>query len=321
MATTISVIILNYNGISHLEECLGSLAKQLFRDFETILVDNGSVDGSAAFVRERFPEVKLIELNENTGFCKGNNIGISHAKGEFVAFLNNDTSVDEQWLAALHKALSADAKAGFCASKVLFYDNRELVDTVGDAISTCGAPFKRGHMRRGDMFDQSEYIFGASGSAAIYRRSMLEDAGALDEDFFAIFEDGDLSFRCQLMGYKCIFEPNAIVYHKVNSTLKSFSDFYVYYGHRNVEYLYIKNMPAALIARYFHIHLLYGIMAFIYFLSKGKALIFLKAKFDVLKNMPVLLGKRAVVQKRRTVSIQSIKDLMDKDWFSGRRKR
>lgn len=317
----ITVIVLNYNGIAHLDECLSSLEKQTCRDFETILVDNGSTDGSLDIVEKRFPNVQILALKENSGFCKGNNMGISISRGRFIAFLNNDTRADTDWLQELYKSISNNDKIGFCSSKVVIYDNPDLIDTAGDGLSICGAPFKRGHLECVDRFEHGKYVFGASGSASLYRKSMLEKTGGLDEDFFAIFEDCDLSLRCQLMGYRCLYVPTAIVLHKVNSTLRPLSNFYVYYGHRNVEYFYIKNMPTALIIRYFHLHILYNALAWLYFCYKGKGFIFLKAKLDVLKNLPVLLRKRSEIQKSRKVSTRYIKQIMDKRWLSARMKK
>ena len=317
----ISVIILNYNGISHLKDCLDSLAKQTFNDFETILVDNGSTDNSLTFVSENYPLVQIVPLKKNRGFARGNNIGISHAKGEFIALLNNDTRVDVSWLSELYNAVTSDEQPGFCVSKVLFYDNPEVIDTAGDGISICGAPFKRGHMQSSDMFNEPGYVFGASGCAVLYRKSMLDDTGGLDDDYFAIFEDGDLSFRCQLKGYKCLYVPTAIVYHKVNSTLKKFSNFYVYYGHRNVDYLYIKNMPFSLILKYYHTRIAYTFLAFLYFSWKGKGFVFLKAKFDVFKALPDLLKKRWHIQRNRKVKVGYIDKMLDQKWLSGRIKR
>lgn len=318
---SVSIIVLNYNGIIHLKECFNSLGNQTFKDFETILVDNGSTDGSIDFVKNNFPDVRVLSLTENYGFCKGNNLGISIAKGAFIGLLNNDTCVDPDWLLELYNGFAKDKGVGICTSRVMFYDNHDLIDTAGDSFSVCGAPFKRGHLELADKFRQSEYVFSASGCASLFGKSMLKETGVLDEDFFAIFEDGDLSFRCLLMGYRCLYVPSAIVYHKVNSTLGTLSRFHVYYGQRNVEYLYVKNMPTALIIRYFHLHFLYNILAGVYFFYKGKGLVFLKAKIDVIKELPKLLKKRSKIQKKRKVTLDYLKRGMEKHWLRSRMKR
>lgn len=149
---------------------------------------------------------------------------------------------------------------------------------------------------------------------------MLKEVGGLDEDFFAVFEDGDLSFRCQMMGFRCIYVPTAIVYHKVNATLKPLSNIYIYYGQRNIEYLYLKNMPAALIIRYLHLHILYNLLACGYFFLKGKGFIYLKAKIDVLKRLPAIFKKRTLIQKNRKVSLNYLEEIMEKSWLRTRTK-
>ncbi len=314
----ISVIVLNWNGKAHLKECLDSLRNQTFKDSEIILVDNGSTDDSIEYVKNNSPEVKILALGKNTGFCKGNNEGIKISQGEYVVLLNNDTKTDPFWLEELHKAISKNPSVGFCASKIIFYDNQEKIDAAGDGYSLCGAPFKRGHSERRDKYNKEEEVFGACAAAAIYRKSMLNDIGLLDEDFFMGFEDGDLSFRAQLRGYKCLYVPKAIVFHRISATIGKLSSRQVYYGQRNVEYVYIKNMPISLIFRYFFSHLIYNIGAFLFFLLKGKGLVFLKAKLSVLRNLRILLRKRKAIQKSQKVDIVYLKKIMEKRCFAVR---
>jgi len=314
----ISAIILNWNGKRHLKECLESLRDQAYRDFETIFVDNGSSDGSVEHVRENFPYVKILALGKNTGFSKGNNEGIKIAKGEYIALLNNDTRVDRYWLEELYKSICKHPEISFFASRIVFYDQPDRIDSAGDGYAICGAPFKIGHCENRSKYSQENIVFGACAGASLYRKEMLDDIGLLDEDFFAIYEDGDLNFRAQLKGYKCLFVPSAIVYHKGSSSIGKLSDFYVYHGQRNVEHLYIKNMPLLLILRNGYIHFFYNLLAFFYFSIKRKAIKFIQAKIDVLKNLPVLLKKRLVIQKRREVSNYYLLNLFEKKWLSTR---
>jgi GT2 family glycosyltransferase len=195
------VIVLNWNGRVHLEECLSSLRNQTFRDFEVILVDNGSEDDSVPFVRERFPEVQTVALSENRGFAAGHNAGIAVAQGEFIVLLNNDTMADPGWLAALHRATQERTEWGMWASRVVLFDQPEVLDSAGDELTLTGAPFKRGHLQPASSYSHPQEVFGPSGAAALYHRGVLEELGGLDEYFFLIHEEVDLAFRARLRGY------------------------------------------------------------------------------------------------------------------------
>ena len=314
----ISLIILNWNGEKHLKECLEALRNQTYKDVEVILVDNGSTDNSVEFVRENFPEIRILALNRNMGFCKGNNEGIKKARGEYIALLNNDTKADKYWLEELYKSICKHPEIRFYTSKIVFYDDPNKIDSAGDGFGICGVPFKIGHLENSNKYSQEKVVFGACGGASLYKKDMLNDIGLLDEDFFAIYEDGDLNFRAQLKGYKCLFVPSAIVYHKGSSSIGKLSAFYVYYGQRNVEYLYIKNMPFSLIVKNGYIHLLYILLAFVYFLIKGKAIKFLMAKSDVLGNLSNLLKKRSFIQKNPKVNNSHLSSLFERKWLRTR---
>lgn len=295
-----------------------SLREQTFRDFEIIVVDNGSTDGSQNFVVEHFPEARLVPLEKNRGFCVGNNCGFKYAKGDFIALLNNDAIACREWLDELYRGIQSSPKIGFCASRILFFDSRDYIDSAGDGFGICGVGFKRGHCSKSYSFSLSEEVFGACGAGAIFRRSMLDDTGFFDEDLFLIHEDVDLSFRARLRGYKCLFIPSAMIYHRCNETLGRFSDNYVYYGQRNLEIVYFKNMPGKLMARYFHHHLVYNFLAFFYFLFKGKGRIFLKAKFDFLRMMPMVLRKRKQIQGSMIVAEAEIDAILERQWLKAR---
>ncbi len=314
----VSVIVLNWNGKRLLEECFDALCKQSFNDFETILVDNGSKDGSVEFIKKKFPKIKILALPKNVGFARGNNEGIKIAKGEYIALLNNDTKVSPDWLKELYQGITSDARIGFCASKMIFYSNRGKIDTAGDSYSRCGAPFKRGCREGADKYNVMEKVFGACAGAAIYRKSMLDDIGLLDEDFFLGFEDSDLSFRAQLAGYECLYIPKAVVFHKVSATIGKTSKSQVYYGQRNLEYVYFKNMTAGLMRKYFFSHLVYNLVAFVYFTIKGRGWDFCKAKLFFLVNFGKIMKKRIIVQKSRRVKDQYLDKVMEGDCFKSR---
>lgn len=312
----VSVIVLNWNGSALLPACLDALAAQVWHDFEVLVVDNGSTDGSPELLARQYPWVKVIRLERNMGFCGGNNAGIGQARGAYIALLNNDTEVEERWLEELVGALDTNPDVGFCASKMVLQDRPGVIDSAGDAFSIAGTARKTGHRVGANTprYNERRHVFGACAGAALYRRSMLDDIGVFDEDFFIAQEDVDLSFRAQLRGYTCLYVPTAVVRHRLNATLKTWSPEYVYYGHRNLEYVYLKNMPAALLVLTFPFHLLDVLLSLGFFLVRGQGRAYLRAKRDALRALPQLLRKRKVIQRRRTVSSLRILRLLDKSW-------
>ena len=316
-APACSVIVVNWNGRHHLDACLGALRGQTFADFEVILVDNGSTDGSAEFVRSAHPWVTLAPLPENRGFAGGNNEGIRRARGRYIALLNNDTEAEPDWLAELVAALERH-DVGFCASRVLFFAERDVLDSAGDYFASNGVAGKRGHLQEAGSYPELEEVFGACAAAALYRRSMLEDVGLLDEDFFLIFEDADLSFRARNAGYRCLYVPSARVYHKTNASIGTYSHTYVYYGQRNLELVYFQNMPLRPLIRHLPAHVFYGVLALAFFASRGRLWSFLCAKAAVLRRLPAILRKRRLVQARRVLSDAELERLFTRGWLKQR---
>jgi len=315
-APDLSVIVVNWNGRHFLDECLGSLQKQTFRDFEVILVDNGSTDGSVEFVRASFPEVKVVGLGENRGFSGGNNEGIRGASGRWVMLLNNDTRVHERCLEAVSRARERFPAVSMCAPKMLFYDRPACIDNCGFMATVAGNAWEIGRQET-DCEEFNQYLrpFGPSGGAAFYRRDLLEGVGLLDEDFFMYYEDYDLAFRARLRGHECIHVPDAIVYHRSRGTSRALPQGLVYLAQRNIEYVYIKNMPTALMLRYGLHHLVYDAGGLVYFTRRGHLRSFLKAKWDALKAFPRLLRKRKEIQKGRALSSNQVRKLLVTNWF------
>lgn len=316
----VSLIVVNYNGKALVTGCLRALEEQGFRDFEVIIVDNDSSDGSLyeiqKFLEESplLPFVKLIPLGRNLGFAGGNREGLKHACGEYVAFLNNDAEPDKNWLGELVKAMDSDPEVGICASKMIVYGT-EMLDSAGDGFSTYLRGFKRGEGKASSLFNRVEYVFGACAGAALYRRKMIEEIGFLDEDFFLIHEDTDLNFRAQLFGWKVLYVPTAIVYHKVRSSIGKMSDIAVYYTLRNSEFVRIKNVPLALFISCFPEFIMGMVTEFIYFAIKRKHLkLYCKAKIDAIRMLPRMLKKRAMIMKSRKVSNKYLLSIMTPIW-------
>jgi GT2 family glycosyltransferase len=246
---TASVIIPNWNGKAHLETCLCALRKQRFQDFETILVDNGSDDGSQAYVRDEFPEVKLLDLGQNLGFTGACNAGYAAAEGRYIVLLNNDTEADPGWLQAIVDAFERHPQAGSIASRIMLFDRRDHFHSAGDYYRLDGIPGNRGVWQKdAGQYDREEPVFSACGAAAAYRRTMLEQIGFLDDDFYFSCEDVDMGWRAHLSGWQVIYVPQAVIYHKLKATGGSVTG--SYYDGRNFLYLIWKNYPGSLLRKH-----------------------------------------------------------------------
>jgi GT2 family glycosyltransferase len=245
----ISIIIPNLNGAHHLPDCLDSLRRQRYPAFEVIVVDNGSTDGSLALLARDYAEVRLVALDENWGFAPACNRGMRAARGTILVLLNNDTEADPGWLEALVAALARQPQAGAVASRILLFDRRDHLHTAGDFYRLDGTPGNRGAWERdAGQFDEEMPVFSACGGAAAYRRAMLDEVGLLDEAFFFSCEDVDLGWRAQLVGWSCVYAPQAVVYHKVSATGAGVVN--SFYDGRNFIYLVVKDYPWSLLRRH-----------------------------------------------------------------------
>lgn len=246
----VSVIIPHWNGRHHLDDCLPSLRRQTFTAHEVILVDNGSTDGSQAYVREAYPEVRLIELGENRGFTGACNAGYEASRGEIVCLLNNDTEADPDWLATVVDTFERHPRAGIVASKMRLFDRRDHFHAAGDYYRVDGIPGNRGVWQADQgQYDREEPVFSACGGAAAYRRAMIEEIGFLDDDFFFSCEDIDLAWRAHLAGWDVVYAPAAVVYHKLKASGGS-GVTGSYHDGRNFLYVIWKNYPTTLLRRH-----------------------------------------------------------------------
>jgi len=311
-----SVIVINWNGRGYLEPCLDAVAAQQGVVFETLVVDNGSTDGSVAFVRERFPSVRVVALAENLGFAGGNNAGAREARGRHLVFLNNDTIVEAGWLAALRRAVDEPAGFALATSKVVFMHDPGVIDSAGDGVLQWGGAFKRFHGTRAAEAAQSGEVFGVCGAACVVTKAVFDELGGFDEEFFVSHEDVDLSYRARLLGYRCRYAADAVVRHHGSATLGRTSAFAVFQGQRNLEWLYLKNTPLSLLARSLPGHLLYTAAAAGYFARLGLLGSFLRAKAAALAGVPRVLRERAVVQRTRRVGAGAIWPLLERRWLA-----
>ena len=300
---TVSVIIPNWNGAHHLAHCLESLRTQTCDEFQTIVADNGSTDGSLELLAQDYPEVQVLALGENHGFAGACNAGIGAATGRIIALLNNDTEADPRWLSEVIAAFEHHPEAGIIASKMLLFDQRDTFHTAGDFYRVDGIPGNRGVWQKDQgQYDCEEAVFGACGGSAAYRKTMLDQIGLLDEDFFYSCEDVDLAWRAQLAGWQCIYAPRAIVYHKLSATGGGATA--SFYDGRNFIYLLIKDYPTDLWQIYWRsvigAQLRLGQEAMQAWRGSA-ARARMRGMLAGLLGIPKMLGKRRAVQRSRTV--------------------
>jgi GT2 family glycosyltransferase len=318
MVPLVSVIVVNYNGRHLLEDCLGSLVKQGFRDFETILVDNGSTDGSVDFVSERYPDVRTVRNPENLGFGGGVNAGLKHAEGRYIALLNNDAVAHEDWLGDLAAAaMRSSGEFGIWASKILSFQDPETIDTAGHLLYPDGLNIGRGKGERDSAeYDREEEVLIASGCAAMFLKDVFDTAGGFDEDFFAYGDDTEMGLRARLMGWKCLFVPSSVVYHKGSETMGRHSPLKAYYIERNRIWVLVKCFPLLYILLspfYTALRLFHHVVAS----AKGRGAagrlrerssfltlvkIFIKANLSALLGMGKMIEKRREISRNRKVS-------------------
>lgn len=325
----VCVVIPNWNGAHLLPLCLDALRRQTFREFKTVVVDNGSSDGSCDLLRERYPEVAVLALPENVGFAAGTNAGIRATAGEYVVLLNNDTEAAQDWLERLVGAMrDCPPDFGFGASKLLDFTRRDIIDRIGDGFAPFGLPLRIGGGAVDDgRFDRPFETFGACAAAAIYRRAMLDDIGLLAEDYFAYVEDVDLSLRAQLAGYRCLAVTDARVFHMGSaSSGGTASAFSIRLTVRNVWCSIVRCIPAPLLVTTVPgAAVLQGWVVLAALLPGrgpiGRGLIpaYFGGLSDAFRALPAALRQRRTI--RRRVSVLAFRDRMRLGYRQWRRYR
>ncbi len=313
-APLISVVIPAHNGRDLLKSCLDSLFDQTEKDFETIVVDNGSTDGTREFLEAEFPQVRASYYEEKLGFARAANIGLSQTRAtDYISLLNQDTVVAPNWLAALKARLETDSSLGSCASKMMDYDHRNILDGAGDVYLSNGYAYRLGwSLRDAPEFQKSYRVFGACGGAALYRKTMLDEIGWFDEDLMMYYEDVDLSFRAQIYGYQCEFVPEARIYH-IGSAPKDGEHSQnnpkiLYLLARNSLFVVLKNYPLMALIRNAHRIILSRILfARAYYKQNPTlGLACLKGNLSAFFKMGPMLLKRWSIQRKRKVDYREV---------------
>ncbi len=313
---TVTAAILNYDGRHLLEVVLPSLAAQTFTDFRTVVVDNGSRDDSVSWLRATWPTVEIVALPQNVGVTPALNVCLGAAESDFVLLLNNDMELEPDCLAELVRTLQEYPLASSACPKLIDYYDRAVLDGTGDIYIWNGAANRRGQGERDDgQYDQPQAIFGACGGAALYRGSVLDLVGGFDEQFFAIYEDVDWSFRAQLAGLSCRYVPTAVAYHMGSATLgRELNDFTLYHNWRNGIWVIAKDYPPSALLRNCHRLLGRQILHLGYALFNGRIRLWLRVWRDALRGLPEILRKRRGVQGMRRATADDLNAVIGTRW-------
>lgn len=319
MNPLVSVVIPTLNARTLLGNCLDGLRVQTYAPVEIIVVDNGSTDYSAEWVREKYPDVRVVTLQKNRGFAGGCNAGIAVARGAYIAVLNNDTSVHPTWIAELMRAIDGRPDVGMVASKMLFTFTPNVVNSTGICLDRTAIAWDRHGGWPVDPTEADVEIFGPSGGAALYRREVFDDVGTFDEDFFCYLEDVDLAFRARLAGWRCVYAANAEVLHHHSATAVESSPFKRFHLGRNKVWVVAKNYPAPHVLLYLPAILFYdlaSVLSAVFFLRMGGAafgsrMASLAGRLEGFRTISRALRKRRSIQKRRRVPVWRLLAQMD----------
>ena len=323
-----SIIIVTYNNAHLIRECLDSLLDQAYKEMEIIVVDNGSQDASCRLIEAGYAgRIKLIKNAANLGFARGNNVGINEANGEYIILINNDTKTDINCVQQLVEVANTDKMVGMCAAKLLNYRDHAIIDAAGHLIYKDGLNQGRGRFEtdRGQYENIEETIY-PPGCGALYKRKMLNEIGLFDEDFFAYGEDTDIGLRARLMGWKALYVPKAIIYHKISQTGGQYSAFKLFFVERNRLFVIFKNYPSLFImCSFFYTALRYWTQLLSILQNKGASRKYIKnasfiivlktlikAYFSFIAQIPRLLSKRSKVRGKRKISDKQFLDLFEK---------
>ncbi len=308
-----SVIIPNWNGKNLLEDCLNSLGGQTIKEFEIILVDNASTDRSLEFVAKKFPHVRIVKLEKNFGFAKAINEGVKASVAKYVIFLNNDTKVDKDWLKNLINCAKRHPEVISVNSKLLNYYDRKRIDGVGILINEVGQARSIGWQEKDHgQYESEQYLLGATGGGSLFRRAEFIKIGMFDENYFMYCEEVDFALRAQFQGYKSIFAPEAIIFHKHKATSKKLPSHVEYWQFRNMIQTIIKDFPARILFkdwRWLKIILVH-LNTYLYQLKNGFWWPPFLADLWIFFHLPGLLNERRRIQSNIKVSNEYIESFL-----------
>jgi GT2 family glycosyltransferase len=304
---SVSIVVLSYNNVKDLPECIRSLIIQTYHDFEIIIVDNGSTDGSEEFIRKNYPKIKIIQTGMNLGYSAGNNVGFEAAKGEYIVVVNPDTVADPKWLAELIKPLESDQTITATTSKILMYYQKDRINTCSNKNHPTGLTFCRGLNKSVDEFSNYQEVSSVSGCSFAVRKDMLKKINGFDPDFFLYQEDADLSWRIRFAGGKIMYVPKSIIYHKFKLSITPWKEFYL---ERNRYLILLKNLDSATLLFLLPSLIVTEIVTMSHAVLNGPKYI----KSKLLAYLWILRNNKTVFAKRRETL--SKKKISDKEFFN-----
>mgnify|MGYP001584420104 FL=1 len=302
----VSIIILNYNAGDLLLDCVESIQKSNYSNFEIILVDNISKDNSHIKCKEKFPVIKLIENSENLGYCEGNNVGLRIANGKFVVVLNPDTIVDPYWLDELLKAYEING-SGIYQPKFLAMNNHSMLLSTGNMIQIFGFGYSRS---KGEIdkkqYEEFEKIDYASGTCLFTSKNILQKIGLFDPFLFAFHDDLELCWRGALNEIDSFYVPKSIVYHPIEGSSFKWSPLKFKLMERNRKYCLLTLYSRSTLFKMLPILFVVDILVFFFYLSKGLLRMKISADIEILQNFKIINKKYVQNQKVRKISDQRL---------------
>jgi GT2 family glycosyltransferase len=290
----LSILVLNFNGKDLLPSCLNSILSQNYDDYELIVADNNSSDGSKEYIKENFPTAILAENSENFGFATGNNRALQHAKGEWIFFLNNDAFLEKNCLNILDEHIkNRKPEQLVFAPLMLKSDSPDYVDSAGDILYPWGYAYKYENVLASEQnFSEDREIAAACCGAAVFNKDLLMRLHGFDEDFFLYYEDIDLSLRARHLGAKIYLVPQAKVFHKGSATVGKRTSSRLYYIERNRFWTKLKNFPLITLIKYAPHSFACSLFSLMLWTCRGFFFAWVKSRFAMLKGMPKMLKKR-----------------------------
>jgi len=316
----VSIIIINHNRKEDLKACLNSVKKTSYKNFEVIVIDNASTDGSVDAVK-KLDWVKIVVNDENVGPIKARNFGVQISKGSLIAFLDSDIEVEPEWLSELVKVISSDRKIGACACKVKFYSNKSLINSAGMGCDKYGFAFSRGLVCRGNFekdegqYDKQEEVFSAYTAAMIARKDVLEEINLFNPDLGMYYEDIELSWKIRMTGYKIMYVPTSLAFHKLAPSKTPFTTKVKYYTERNRLMTMIQNysLPSLIKLMPFYFSLKFSeLLLYLAFNKPEDVNAMISGFIHIFKNLPRIAYRRRQTQKIRKIDDLEIGKLMER---------
>lgn len=308
----LTIIVVNYNSSDMLAKVMAALAKQTVSNFSVVVVDNHSTDRSWFAARNTAFPCHLVRLEKNIGFAAANNLAIKHhSQTDWVFLLNPDAYPEPDCLEKIAQYITALPEIDCFACTLIKADQPALLDGIGDNYHVSGLHWRHGHDAPCTIAPaRPTEVFSACAAAAVYRTRTYLQLGGFDESYFAYSEDVDLGFRLRLSGGSCVLLPDARVHHVGSGITGRSSDFSIYYGHRNLTWTFVKNMPGALILLFLPIHLMMTLYVGLVFAHSGRLNPYARAKWDAFRQLAPRLIKRKQIQYQRVCTTFELLRLM-----------